>query len=97
MDDFTFQWDKNKAQLNRRKHKVSFEEATTSFHDSNARFMHDPDHSEDEDRYVLLGMSCSIRLLVIAHCFRENELEIRIISARKATKREEQIYWEFIK
>ena len=97
MDDIKFTWDKKKAKLNLKKHKVSFEEAVTSFHDGNARFMHDPDHSDAEDRYVLMGMSCSIRLLVIVHCYHENDSEIRIISARKADRHEEKQYWEFLK
>ena len=97
MDELRFAWDKNKAKINRTRHKVSFEEAVTVFDDEQARFMHDPDHSEEEDRFVLLGMSCSVRLLVVIHCYREDGSEIRIISARKATKHEEKIYWEFIK
>ena len=97
MDDLRFAWDKNKAKINRKRHKVSFEEAVTVFDDEKARFMHDPDHSEEEDRFVLLGMSCSVRLLVVIHCYREDDSEIRIISARKASKHEEKKYWEFIK
>ena len=97
MDELRFAWDKKKAKINRKRHKVSFEEAVTVFDDEQARFMHDPDHSEEEDRFVLLGMSCSVRLLVVIHCYREDDSEIRIISARKASKHEEKKYWEFIK
>ena len=97
MDELEFAWDKNKARLNLKRHKVSFEEAVTSFNDSNARLIHDPDHSDKEDRYILMGMSCSIRLLVTSHCYRENDSEIRIISARKADKQEQNEYWEFLK
>ena len=97
MDDIKFTWDKKKAKLNLQKHKISFEEAVTSFHDNNARFMHDPDHSNVEDRYLLMGMSCSMRILVIVHCYRKDASEIRIISARKADKNEKKQYWEFLK
>ncbi len=97
MDEIRFSWDKDKAGLNKRKHGVSFEEAVTVFNDERARFIHDPDHSEEEERYVLLGMSCSIRLLVVNHCYREDDSVIRIISSRKATKSEERQYREFMK
>jgi len=97
MNEIRFTWDKKKAKLNLKRHKVSFEEAVTSFNDTNARFMHDPEHSDEEDRYILMGMSCSIRILVTIHCYRENDSEVRIISARKADKQEQKKYWEFIK
>jgi len=97
MNKICFTWDKNKARLNRKKHGISFEEAETVFDDDQACLIHDPDHSEEEDRFVLLGLSCSIRLLVVNHCYREDDSEIRIISSRKATKTEEKMYWEFIK
>jgi hypothetical protein len=97
MDEIRFTWDKKKAKLNFKKHKVSFEEAMTSFNDSNARLIHDPEHSDEEDRYILLGMSCSIRLLITVHCYRKDDSEIRIISARKADKDEQNEYWEFSK
>jgi len=91
--DIQFTWDKNKNKVNLKKHKVSFEEAKAVFLDDNAQMIYDPDHSEDEDRFVLLGMSMRLRVLVVCHCYRENEEIIRIISARKATKKEEKQYY----
>ena len=70
----------------------SFEEAKSVFYDEDARLINDPDHSEEEDRFILLGLSISLRLLVVCHCYRENESVIRIISARKATKSEARNY-----
>jgi len=93
MNDVEFHWDENKARANKRKHKVSFEEARTVFHDENALRFYDPDHSEDEDRFLMLGMSISLRVLVVCHCYRKNDSVIRIISARKADKREQSEYW----
>ena len=87
-----FTWDENKAAINIQKHKVSFEEAKTVFYDEEALFMSDPDHSETEDRFILLGMSFSLRVLIVCHCYRENDDVIRIISARKATKNETDTY-----
>ena len=87
-----FVWDNQKASINRRKHGVSFEEAQTVFDDCEALRILDPDHSEDEDRFLILGLSSVLRLLVVCHCFRENDEQIRIISARKATKRESATY-----
>ena len=94
MSDARFNWDKSKDSLNRRKHGVSFEEASTVFYDENALEFHDPDHSEEEDRFIMLGMSFKTRVLVVCHCFRENNFVIRIISARKATKHEAKKYQE---
>jgi len=76
-----------------RKHKVSFEEAQTVFLDENAIRYFDPDHSEDEDRFIMLGMSFTLRVLVVCHCYREDDSVIRIISARKADKHEQSGYW----
>lgn len=73
-------------------HGVTFEEAQTVFDDWNALLINDPEHSEDEDRFILLGLSCVPRLLVVCHCYRENDHQIRIISARKATKSETATY-----
>jgi uncharacterized DUF497 family protein len=87
-----FVWDEVKSRANANKHGVSFEEARTVFFDENARLMHDPDHSKDEDRFVLLGMSRKPRLLLVCHCYREDDQLIRIISARKATRAEAQQY-----
>ena len=75
-----------------RKHKVSFQEAKTVFYDDNARLISDPDHSQKEDRYILLGWSNQLRLIVVFHSYKEDDELIRIISARKATKNESKYY-----
>lgn len=87
-----FIWDDSKNKKNKRKHGVSFEEAETVFLDENGLSMHDPDHSTDEDRFVLIGMSEHLRLVVVIHAFREDDDIIRIISARPATKTESKNY-----
>jgi len=87
-----FEWDPAKAAANLRKHGVSFEDAQTAFSDKHARLVNDPDHSAEEERFVLLGLSSSLRLLVVAHCYRSADSVIRIISARRATKAEERSY-----
>jgi len=96
MDGVTFSWDDRKDRANRRKHGVSFEEAATAFADENARLKHDPDHSQDEDRFILLGFSAKLRLLVVAHACRQDETEVRIISARKAIRKERKQYGKFL-
>src|SRR3990170_1866047 len=78
----------------KQKHGISFEEAQSVFVDENALMINDPDHSGDEDRFILLGLSASIRLMVVCHCYREHDDVIRIISARKATRAEQKRYWE---
>lgn len=88
-----FEWDEAKGRENIRKHGISFEEAQTVFLDENAVRFFDPDHSEDEDRFIMLGMSFELRVLVVCHCHRESDTVIRIISARKADRREENSYW----
>jgi len=93
MNDIRFEWDESKNQENKRKHKVSFEEAQTVFLDENAIRFFDPDHSRDEDRFIMLGMSFTLRVLVVCHCYREDDDVMRIISARKADKREQAYYW----
>ena len=93
MSELRFEWDARKEKANARKHGVSFEEARTAFYDENAVQFFDPDHSQDEDRFILLGMSFRSRTLVVCHCFRESETVVRIISARKADKAEERDYW----
>ena len=85
-------WDETKNQENIRKHKVSFEEAQTVFYDPMGKLIDDPDHSLEEDRFVILGLSRKLRLLIVCHCYKENEELIRIISARKATKTETKQY-----
>ena len=96
MKEIKFNWDKNKATKNLVKHKVSFEEAQSVFDDDNARLIFDPDHSEDEDRFILLGLSYSLKVLVVIHCYKDEENIIRLISARKATKKEEINYKELL-
>ncbi len=96
MEEITFEWDSNKAQSNERKHGISFEEAETAFYDPNARVSYDPDHSLDEDRYLLLGLSESFDLIMVCHVYRQNDTCIRIISARRATKTEQQQYQSFL-
>lgn len=92
MSELRFVWDPRKAAQNERKHGVTFQEATTAFADERGRVIPDPDHSQDEDRFILLGMSWSFRVLVVCHCYRENADEIRIVSARKATRSERLHY-----
>jgi uncharacterized DUF497 family protein len=87
-----FDWDPRKAEANLRKHKVSFDDAQSVFSDERALLIDDPDHSEDEERFVLLGLSQSLRLLVVVHCYRAEGRVIRIISARKADADERSIY-----
>jgi uncharacterized protein len=94
MSNIVFQWNKQKNILNKNKHGITFEEAQTVFLDDNALLIHDPDHSDDEDRFILLGMSSSLRALVVCHCYRKDNEVIRIISARKASRLEQKRYWE---
>lgn len=92
MTPLRFVWDERKNTINRREHGVSFEEGQTIFADEHALLIHDPDHSEQEDRFLLLGMSAVARLLVVCHCYREGADTIRIISVWKATKSETAQY-----
>ena len=88
MSDLRFEWDSRKASANLKKHGVSFEEAQSSFFDERAKLIDDPEHSGDEDRFVPLGLSSSLRVMVVCHCYRSSGNVIRIISARKATTTE---------
>lgn len=92
MDDIRFDWDPAKARENVRKHGISFDEARTVFADENAILLDDPDHSSDEDRFALLGLSAPLRVLVVAHCYRAGDSVIQVISARKATRIERAQY-----
>jgi uncharacterized protein len=92
MSGLVFEWDERKNRANLRKHGVSFEEAQTVFLDERALRFYDPDHSEDEDRFILLGLSFALRELVVCHCYRADESVIRIISARRATRGEAAAY-----
>jgi len=93
MNSLHFEWDENKAISNQEKHGISFEEAKSVFADSLGRLISDPDHSEDEERFILLGVSSRLRLLIVCHCERGAN-SIRIISARKADRFERKKYEE---
>ena len=93
MNELKFEWDEKKGKSNIIKHGISFEEAYTIFYDENAIQFFDPDNSEDEDSFILLGMSLKLRVLIVCHCFRKSDTVIRIFSARKADKDEEREYW----
>jgi uncharacterized protein len=92
MKHIQFDWDENKNVLNKKRHKIAFEEAKTVFYDPAALLIHDPDHSEDEERFLIMGMSQKLKILVVCHCYRANDEIIRIISARKADKDETKQY-----
>ena len=92
MTAIRFQWDDKKAAANRAKHGVSFEEAKSVFYDDDALLRSDDEHSNDEDRFVLLGLSANLRVLVVCHCYRESDEVVRLISARKADRSERQQY-----
>ena len=92
MESLRFEWDPAKATENVTKHGISFAEAETAFSDDYAKVLPDPDHSEDEDRFLLLGMSAALRVLVVVHCVLEAGEVIRLISARKATRAERAQY-----
>ena len=96
MPTLRFDWDPRKARANQIKHGVSFDEAKTAFLDEYARIIPDPGHSDDEERFVLLGMSVGLRLLVVCHCNREPGNLIRIISARRADKSERREYARYL-
>jgi uncharacterized DUF497 family protein len=93
MTEVRFEWDEAKNRENRRKHGVPFEEAQTVFLDENAKRFFDPDHSANEDRFLMLGISFRLRVLVVCRCFRVSDSVIRILSARKADKGEQTNYW----
>ena len=94
MDEIEFSWDARKARQNLQKHKVSFEDAATVFYDENAIEFYDPGRSIEEDRFLMLGLSVRLRIIIVSYCLRKRGSEIRVISARKATKKEEQVYIE---
>lgn len=92
MSEIKFAWDAAKAAENLKNHGVSFEEAQTVFYDNFATEFYDDNHSDWEDRFLLLGLSSHLRLVMVCHCYRESEAVIRIISARKATAKESKYY-----
>ena len=89
---YYFDWDENKNRINLEKHGITFEEASTVFFDDRAILFDDPEHSIDEDRFLLLGMSETAKVCIVCHCYRETDTVIRIISARQATRKEEERY-----
>jgi len=93
IDGIKFKWDPKKNAINKEKHHVSFEEAHTVFYDEEAKVIDDPEHSQEEDRFIILGFSKKANLLVVCHCYRASETIIRIISARRATKNESRQYF----
>lgn len=93
MNDVRVVWHDAKAIANTRKHGIGFEEAKTVLFDEAALEFYDPDHSESEDRFLMLGLSARSRVLVVCHCVREGGSVIRLISARRATRHEAQTYW----
>jgi uncharacterized DUF497 family protein len=96
MKTISFAWDRTKVESNLKKHKISFDEAQTVFSDPNARMIFDPEHSGDENRFILLGISSGLRLIVVCHCYMDDDMTIRIISARKANKNEQKQYGSFL-
>lgn len=94
MINLRFDWDTNKNLANIKKHKISFEEAKTVFFDENARIISDPEHSDFGERFIILGISYKLKLLIVVHTYRGSDEVIRIISARKATKSESKYYLE---
>ena len=92
MNDLRFEWDPAKNAANIRRHHVSFDEASTVFLDEGGLLIEDPDHSDDEDRFVMLGLSSTLRVLIVCHCYRASGGVIRLISARKADREEREGY-----
>ena len=92
MNEIHFKWDSSKNESNKEKHGVSFEEAQTTFFDESAMEFFDTEHSGEEDRFLLLGQSFSLKTLMVCHCYRDEDSIIRIISARKATTKERNTY-----
>ncbi len=95
MSFISFEWDENKNKTNKKKHGISFEEARSAFYDQYARVIEDPDHSKGEERFILIGRSYYMNLLIVCHCYKPKNEKIRLISARKATKKESKEYGEF--
>lgn len=94
MDELSFEWDPRKAASNAAKHGVTFEEAKSVFYDEDALVIPDPDHSQEEERFIIMGESGELRILVVIHCLRMTGTSIRIISARRAGTKEQKPYWQ---
>ena len=90
-----FEWDNNKNEINIKKHGVSFKEASSVFYDDDAIMFEDPDHSVDEERFIIIGMSRNTGILTVCHCYREDDEVDRIISARKDSRPETDFYIQF--
>ncbi len=95
MEGLRFEWDENKNRINQEKHGISFAEAQTVFYDEEALLIDDPEHSETEERFIILGISRKANLLVVCHCYRGADSVIRLISARRATRTETRQYHDF--
>lgn len=95
MKELNFAWDENKNDINKKKHGLSFEEAKEVFADENAILFDDPDHSLEEDRFLIIGAVKSLKVCIVSHCYRDSGNVIRLISAREATKQEKKIYQEW--
>ena len=93
METIKFEWDENKNRTNQQKHGISFDEAQKVFYDENAILFDDPDHSKEEERFLIIGVTTNEKICIVSHCYRDNI--IRIISARKATKSERKTYLEY--
>ncbi len=96
MDTLVFEWDPNKNEINKKKHGLSFETAKEVFYDEFAILFDDPEHSIEEERFLIIGVTRSEQICIVSHCYRDNENRIRIISARKATKHEQRAYQDGI-
>jgi uncharacterized DUF497 family protein len=96
MREIRYEWDPRKSRANKAKHGVSFEEARTAFLDESARIIPDEEHSTEEDRFILLGLSVQLKVLVVCHCYRESDQLIRIISARRASASERRKYARYL-
>ena len=93
MEELRFEWDENKNAGNIEKHGLSFEEAKEVFDDNNAILFDDPDHSIDEERFLIIGVIKSNKICIVSHCYRDGDNVIRLISAREAVKSEKETYW----
>ena len=96
VQNLKFEWDENKNEINQRKHGISFDEVTSVFRDAFAIVFDDPDHSDNEERFLIIGASDERGICLVSHCYSGQDRVIRIISARKATKTERNIYEEGI-
>ena len=94
METLSFEWDENKNEINKKKHGISFETAREVFYDDNAILFDDPDHSVGEERFLIIGMTRSLKVCIVSHCYRDQDNVIRLISAREATKHERKTYEE---